>query len=150
MLIVNMCTISSIPKLTAIGEPYAETRINSYVNPNIDINPGSVEISKYFTSDSLTHINKKSIMIDSSIFDATSALIDGENKRIVLSAIYSKMLENIAYTITFSTPYLTPGVSSLRQGDIIQTSGTLGNWIITGISDEDENGLITFTCAGGY
>jgi len=150
MLMVNMCTITSIPKLTAIGEPYAETRINSYVNPNIDIDPGSVEISKYFTSDSLTHINKKSIMIDSSIFDATSALIDGENKRIVLSAIYSKMLENIAYTITFSTPYLTPGVSSLRQGDIIQTSGTLGNWIITGISDEDENGLITFTCAGGY
>ena len=150
MLMVNMCTITSIPKLTAIGEPYAETRINSYINPNVDIDPGSVEISKYFTESNMTHINKKSIMIDSSIFDATSALIDGENKRIVLSAIYAKMLENIAYTITFSTPFLTPGVSSLRQGDIIQTSGTMGNWIITGISDEDENGLITFTCAGGY
>jgi hypothetical protein len=150
MLIVNMCTVFCTPKLDALGNPYTETRINSYVNPNIDINPGSVEISKYFNESNMTHINKKSIMIDSSIFDATSALIDGENKRIVLSAIYAKMLENIAYTITFSTPYLTPGVSSLRLGDIIQTSGTMGNWIITGISDEDENGLITFTCAGGY
>lgn len=150
MLIVNMCTVFCTPKLDALGNPYTETRINSYVNPNIDINPGSVEISKYFNESNMTHINKKSIMIDSSIFDATSALIDGENKRIVLSAIYAKMLENIAYTITFSTPYLTPGVSSLRLGDIIQTSGTMGNWIITGISDEDENGLITITCAGGY
>lgn len=150
MLIVNMCTVFCTPKLDALGNPYTETRINSYVNPNIDINPGSVEISKYFNESNMTHINKKSIMIDSSIFDATSALIDGENKRIVLPAIYAKMLENIAYTITFSTPYLTPGVSSLRLGDIIQTSGTMGNWIITGISDEDENGLITITCAGGY
>jgi len=143
-----MCTISCKP--SALGPSYSEIRINNYINPNIDIDSGSMEISKYFDSESITHINKKSIMIDSSIFDATSALIDGENKRIVLSAIYAKMLENIAYTITFSTPFLTPGVSSLRQGDIIQTSGTLGNWIITGISDEDEDGLITFTCAGGY
>ena len=148
MLMVHMCTISCKP--SALGPSYSEIRINNYINPNIDIDSGSMEISKYFDSESITHINKKSIMIDSSIFDATSALIDGENKRIVLSAIYAKMLENIAYTITFSTPFLTPGVSSLRQGDIIQTSGTLGNWIITGISDEDENGLITFTCAGGY
>ena len=84
------------------------------------------------------------------MFDATSSLIDAENKRIVLRQIYAKMLKNIVYTITFNVPSYLEGVSSLQLGDIIQTSGTMGNWIITGISDEDENGLLTFTCAGGY
>ena len=149
MLLVNMCTVSCIPKLYE-NFPYYELVISNRINPNTNIDSSDIQISRYFPADTITHISKRAILIDDSIFDAVSALLDAENKRIVLRQIYAKMLNNIVYTITFNTPYWLEGVSSLRLGDIIQTSGTLGNWIITGISDEDEDGLITFTCAGGY
>jgi len=150
MLLVNMCTVSCTPKLDASGNPYDEILISNRINPNTNIDSSDIQISRYFPADTITHISKRAILIDDSIFDAVSALLDAENKRIVLRQIYAKMLNNIVYTITFNVPSYLEGVSSLQLGDIIQTSGTQGNWIITGISDEDENGLITFTCAGGY
>ena len=150
MLLVNMCTVSCTPKLDASGNPYDEILISNRINPNTNIDSSDIQISRYFPADTITHISKRAILIDDSIFDAVSALLDAENKRIVLRQIYAKMLNNIVYTITFNVPSYLEGVSSLQLGDIIQTSGTMGNWIITGISDEDENGLLTFTCAGGY
>ena len=150
MLLVNMCTVSCTPKLDASGNPYDKILISNRINPNTNIAPYSDQALRYFTADKMTHIKKRAILIDDNMFDATSSLIDAENKRIVLRQIYAKMLKNIVYTITFNVPSYLEGVSSLQLGDIIQTSGTMGNWIITGISDEDENGLLTFTCAGGY
>jgi hypothetical protein len=35
-------------------------------------------------------------------------------------------------------------------GDAITTPSADGLWYVTAISDEDENGLITITAAGGY
>ena len=149
MLLVNMCTVSCIPK-DYENFPYYELVISNRINPNTNIDSSDIQISRYFPADTITHISKRAILIDDSIFDAVSALLDAENKRIVLRQIYAKMLNNIVYTITFNVPSYLEGVSSLQLGDIIQTSGTQGNWIITGISDVDENGLLTFTCAGGY
>jgi hypothetical protein len=150
MLVINMATVTTQPWNWYGGNTVSDTRIRSILNPNTNTDPGSAPIVKSFLSYEITHIRKRAIVITESMYSGLNVLIDAENKVNLMKAIYSNLLNSIRYTITFSFHNSTAGTSSLVIGDAITTPAADGLWYVTAISDEDENGLITITAAGGY
>lgn len=150
LLVCNMATLSSTLNPWPGDTATSSIRFRSIINPSININSEEVIPSKHFTAGEITHYQKKGILYSDQMFNALGVLIDGDFKKSLLPSLYANLISVFRYTYTFSSHYTTQGVSTMSIGDIIWTSQTNGNMIITAISDQDDNGLITFTAVGGY
>lgn len=149
MLVINTASMRAINVNTGTGAK-SIIRIESKINPSIDITSSDLLTSKDFTPSEITHIEKKGMGYSDRMFSSLDPLLDADIKKTIMPIIYKQMLENFRFLSTFSTHSGTAGVSSLTIGDAVTISPGSGKHIITGISDTDENGMITITVAGGY
>ncbi len=147
MLVCNMAILESRPYSSWMGEYYTKTLMRNVLTLQ---DYSGQPYAKYFTAREMTHYKKTAAMIDSNMFEALSALTNGDSLKNLLPALYDSILGTFRYLVTFSAHSSVSGVQSLEIGSLIATANTMGDLIIIAKSDEDQNGLITFTAAGGY
>lgn len=150
MLVMNMAVMKADTYPWPGDTATAFTRIRSIINPTVQLNSEETEPSKYFLQSEITHHKKSGLAYSDQMFSALSVLVDADFKQVLMPSIYQSLLAQFRYTYTFAAHNTVAGVTSLAIGDLIWTPQTNGNAIITAISDQDDNGLITFTAVGGY
>lgn len=149
MLVINTATMRAVSVSTPTGAE-STIRIESKVNPSIDIESGDLPVTKSFLPSEITHIEKRGMGYSERMFSALDPLIDADIKKIIMPIVYKRMLNSFRFVSTFSVHNSISGVSTLTIGDIITIASGSGKHVITGISDIDNNGMITITAAGGY
>lgn len=144
LLTCNLCSIMT----RYTWDNKSQTSIVQKIKPGISLAMGDHLITKFFTPSEITHYAVSGITQNKRSLQALSVVFDAENKMSLVTGIYNTLFSNVRNVATFSAHHTVSEVGSLQIGDIIHISDLSWNWIITAISDQDSNGLITFTAAG--